>query len=87
MPQFVHAYVHIQLSFTNVTLVDFQWIQAQHQIQIKQFLWTLPPALAITYVLILITYLLLYITGGSPPIVPQHKVWGERTKKMIFMTI
>ena len=55
--------------------------------QIEQFLWTLPSALPIAYVLILITYLLLYVTGGSPPIVPQHEVWGERTKEMISMTI
>ena len=55
--------------------------------QIQQFLWTLPSALAIAYALILITYILLYITGGSPPIVPQHEVWGERTKEVIFMTI
>ena len=59
----------------------------QHQIQIQRFLWTLPPALTIACVLILITNLLLYITGGSPLIVPWHKIWGESTKEMIFMTI
>ena len=72
--QFVPAFVHIQLSFTNVTLVDLQRIQAQHQIQVKQFLWTLPPVLAIAYVLIFINNLLLYITGGYPLIVPWHKI-------------
>ena len=59
----------------------------QHQTQIQRFLWTLPPALAIACALILITNLLLYITGGSPLIVPLHKLWGESTKEMIFMTI
>ena len=55
--------------------------------QIEQFLRTLPSALAIACVLILITYLLLYVTGGSPLIVPQHEVWGEKTQEMISMTV
>ena len=80
MSQFFHACVYIQLSFTNATLVDLQWIKLNTKYKYNHFLWTLPPALPVACVLILITYLLLYITGGSLSlIVPRQKIWEERT--------
>ena len=37
MSQFLHAYVHIQLSFTNVTLVDLHWIKLNTKYKYNHF--------------------------------------------------
>ena len=37
MSQFLHAYVHIQLSFTNVTLVDLEWIRLNTKYKYNSF--------------------------------------------------
>ena len=38
MSQFLHAYAHIQLSFTNVTLVDLQWIKLNTKYKYNHFM-------------------------------------------------
>ena len=37
MSQFLHAYVHIQLSFTNVTLVDLELIRLNIKYKYNSF--------------------------------------------------